>query len=233
MENSDTVRLRGGGRGAYDTAGVPKLKPPPKPDDPRVPKQTQWEEMNRRQRIHEHFNNATPQTDHEIEALNRAISNEEQRRLRWDNNRKVRHSATSMADNMDAALPALSALTISAEPTALKASNTPKSRTKRALTGLQGSLKKPWTKPTESAETDKRKAKRDKKEKKKVLKKEKKEKEQEAKEEKEKEEKGEESKRRERTRGMIGGAHSTIILDQPYNPLSANQSELSANQSDV
>ncbi len=196
MEKSDTMRLRGGGRGAYDTTGVPKLKPPPKPDGARVPKQTQWEEMNRRQRIHEHFNNATPQTDHEIEALNRAISNEEQRRLRWDNNRKVRHSATSMADDRDAALPALSALTISAEPTVLKASNTPKSKTKRALTGLRGSLKKLWTKPTESVETEECKAKRDKKEKKKVLGKKKREKkEQEAKEKKEKEGKREKERK--------------------------------------
>ncbi len=167
MENPDRMRLRGG-RGAYDTTGVSKPKPPSKPDGTRVPKQTQWEEMNRRQRIHEHFKNATPQTDHEIEVLERAKSNEEQRRLRWDNNWKVQHSATSMADNIDAALPALSALSISAEPTVLKASNTPKSKAKRALTELRGSLKKQWTKPTESVETEERKAKREKKEKKKV-----------------------------------------------------------------
>lgn len=73
-----------------------------------------------------------------------------------------------MADNIDAALPALSALSISAEPTVLKASNTPKSKAKRALTELRGSLKKQWTKPTESVETEERKAKREKKEKKKV-----------------------------------------------------------------
>lgn len=174
MEKSNTIRLRGGGgRGAYDTIGVSKPKPPPKPDGTRVPKQTQWEEMNRRQRIQEHFKNATSQTDHEIEVLKRAKSNEEQRRLRWDNDRKVRHSATSMADNIDAALPALSALSISAESTVLKASNTPKSKAKRALTGLRGSLKKPWKKPTEPVETEERKAKREKKEKKKSIRKEK------------------------------------------------------------
>lgn len=136
------------GRGAYDITGVAKLKPPPKPDGIRVPKQIQWEEMNRRQRIHEHFKNTTPQTDCEIEVLDRAKSNEEQRRLRWDKNWKERHLATST----DAILPALSALSISTEPTVLEASNTPKSRTKRALTKLQGSLKEPWTRSIESAE---------------------------------------------------------------------------------
>lgn len=104
MEKSDTIRLRGGGRGAYDIAGPRMFKPPVR--ELEVLKQTRWEEMNRRQRIHEYFNNAaTPQTDHQKDLLDRAKSNEEQRRLRWDNNWKERHLATPTADNMDAALP--------------------------------------------------------------------------------------------------------------------------------
>lgn len=197
MEQSDRMRLRGG-RGAYDTTGVRKPKPPPKPDGTRVPKQTQWEEMNRRQRTREHFKNATPQSEHEIELLERAKSNEEQRRLRWDNDRKARHLATtSMPENVDAALPALAALRMSPEPTLLEVSNTSESKAKRALAGLRGSLKKPWSKPTESVENEEGKAKKERKEKKKVLEKKKKEKkDEEVKDRKEKEEKEEKDEKK-------------------------------------
>lgn len=159
------MRLRGG-RGGYDTIGIAKPKPPPISDGTRVPKQTSWAEMNRRQRIHEHFKDATPQSDHEIEALDRAKSNEEERRLRWDDNWNERDLNTSVVGNKDVVLPALSALSISAEPTVITASDTPKSTTKRALTKMRGSLKESWTELTASAKTEERIAKRKKKEKK-------------------------------------------------------------------
>ena len=144
------LHLRGG-RGAYDTTGVPKSKPPPKTrENGKSKQQERWEEMNRREKMDRKFESAAPQTDREVEDFNRDKSEEDQRRLQWDQDWKSQSKATTSANSTDAPSAALSTLKISEEPAALEASANRSSKSRGGLAKVQEFATKPWTKAAEA-----------------------------------------------------------------------------------
>ena len=120
---------------------------PPRPNNGRTSKQQEyWEEMNRREKMDRKYENATPETDHQIEELNAEKSKEKNRRLQWDLDWESQSRATVSADNTNPDLAALPAPITSEPPTAPETPDIRSSKSKRGFAKFSKFLLKPWTK---------------------------------------------------------------------------------------
>ena len=120
---------------------------PSRQNDGRTSKQQEcWEEMNRREKMDRHFENAAPETDQQIEELNAEKSKEERRRLQWDLDWESQSRAIVSADSTNAEPTALSASITSEESTAPETPHVRSSKNRRGLAKFSRFLMKPWAK---------------------------------------------------------------------------------------
>lgn len=118
---------------------------------PTSKQQEYWLEMNRREYVDRHFENATPETEQQIQELNAEKSTEEQRRLQWDLDQESRSKGPFIsADSTNADPTALSAPITSEEPTASKTPHGRTSKSGRGFAEFSKFLLKPWAKARET-----------------------------------------------------------------------------------